>query len=93
MTRTAFWRLSAALPKGLKIVAQQAERGFEQRNLDGASLAGFLARIQQRQNAAERVHAGHLVDRRDRTADIATILIAGHRHDPAKRLQDHVITR
>src|SRR5205814_1067601 len=88
MARTAFRRLHAALPEGLEIVAEQAERRFEQRDLDLAALPGFLPRIQQRQNAAEGMHTGHLVDRRDRTADIAAILVAGHRHHPAKRLQD-----
>ena len=93
MARTAFRRLHAALPEGLEIVAEQAQCGFEQRDLDLAALPGFFPRIQQRQNAAEGMHAGHLVDRRNRTADIAAILVAGHRHDPAKSLQDHVIAR
>ena len=34
MARAAFRRLDAALPEGLQIVAEQAERGFEQRDLD-----------------------------------------------------------
>src|SRR5437868_1298703 len=78
VARTTFRRLDAALPIGLKIVAQQPKRGFEQRDLDRASLPSLFSRIQQRQNAAEGVHASHLVDRRYRTADIAAILVAGH---------------
>lgn len=42
----ALWRLNAALPIGLKIIAQQAHRGFEQRNLDCASLARFFSCVQ-----------------------------------------------
>jgi hypothetical protein len=39
------------------------------------------------------MNAGHLVDRRNRTANETAILIAGHRHDAAEGLQDDIIAR
>ena len=78
VARSAFLRLHAALPIGLQIVAEQPHRRVEQRDLNRAALSGLFACEKDRHDAAERMHAGHLVDRRNLTANEAPTLIAGY---------------
>ena len=93
MAGAAFGGLHPAFPKGLQIVAQKSQRGVEQRHLYGCPLTRLLSRQQAGQNTAEGMHAGHLIDRRNRTAYVTAPLIARHRHDAAEGLQDHVVAR
>ena len=43
------------------------------------------------QDTAECMHTGHLVDCGYGAANMTAALIAGHGHDPAEGLQDHII--
>ena len=54
-------------------------------------MAGLVPVQQRGQDAAEGMRAGHLVNRRDRAADVPAALVAGERHHAAEGLQDHVV--
>src|ERR1700751_3198781 len=91
MAGATFGRLGPPLPEGLEIVAQNPKRSIEQRHLDRCAPARLLTRKQAGEYAAESMHACHLIDRGNGAADIPAALVAGHRHDAAEGLQDHIV--
>ena len=63
MAGAAFRRLVAAFEIALHVVAQQTDRGVEQRGIHRAALAGLAAFDQCGKDAGEGIDAGRLVDR------------------------------
>src|SRR5437879_13554073 len=61
MAGATLGRLRPPLPEGLEIVAQNPKRSIEQRYLDRRALARPLTRKQAGEDAAESMHACHLI--------------------------------
>src|SRR3546814_7630986 len=61
-------------------------RGFEQRGIDDAALAGLVPARDGGQDADRTPHAGAHVDHRDAAADRRLVALAGDAHD---RSEEH----
>jgi hypothetical protein len=75
------------------VVAEVADRGLVERDVDDATLAGALALEQRGEDADRRPRAGALVDRRRPDTHPGPAGLAGHRDQPAAALHQRVVAR
>ena len=83
----------AAAPIVLRLIAHEAERRVEQRDLNVDTLAAALALQQRGKHAAQGVHAGADVDRREARAGIAATRLTHGADHAAEGLQHDVVAR
>ena len=87
MARAFGFRRFARGKIACRVNAAPAQRGFKQRGLDQAAVAGAAAPDQRRQNADRRPHAGAEIVERRAAAHALAPRFAGDAHQPAERLQ------
>ena len=76
-----------------EVVAEVADRGLVQGDVDHRALAGALAVEQRGEHADRRPRARALVDRRRPDTHARAARLPGHRDQPARRLHQGVVAR